>query len=146
MKAFLDTSVLVAVFYGEHKHHIPSRALLERYEPDEVCCGAHSLFEVYATLTRMPGSLRASPEEALLFVESLRMNLTVIALTPEEAARTLTMAAATQVMGGSTYDAALAGCAEKADAEALYTWSLRDYQRLWPAVADRVRSPDSSSS
>ena len=71
VKAFLDTSVLVPVFYGEHPHHSASRALLDRYDSAEVFCGAHGLFEVYATLTRMPGPLRASAEEALLFVESL---------------------------------------------------------------------------
>ena len=32
MKAFLDTSVLVAAFYGDHEHHEPSIELFLRYE------------------------------------------------------------------------------------------------------------------
>ena len=58
MKAFLDTSVLVATFYGDHEHHELSIKLFLRYEKSAVCCGAHSLAEVYASLTGMPGKER----------------------------------------------------------------------------------------
>jgi predicted nucleic acid-binding protein len=51
MKAFFDTPVLVPVFYGNHIHHQASRALFIRFDRSTGCCGAHSLAEVYATLT-----------------------------------------------------------------------------------------------
>ena len=67
MKAFLDTSVLVATFYADHEHHLPSIDLFVRFKQKDVCCCAHSLMEVYATLTGMPGKRRTSGDEALLF-------------------------------------------------------------------------------
>lgn len=66
MKAFFDTSVLVSVFYVDHVHHQASMSRLIQYDKTNACCGAHSLLEVYATLTRMPGKHRSSPEQALL--------------------------------------------------------------------------------
>jgi predicted nucleic acid-binding protein len=60
VKAFLDTSVLVATFYADHEHHPPSIDLFLRFVKKDACCGAHSLAEVYATLTGMPGKRRRS--------------------------------------------------------------------------------------
>ena len=51
VKAFLDTSVLVATFYADHEHHRPSIDLFLRFRKEEACCAAHSLAEVYVTLT-----------------------------------------------------------------------------------------------
>src|SRR5579883_3337568 len=70
MKGFLDTSVLVPVFYGDHVHHKASLALFIRFDKTTGCCAAHSLAEVYSTLTRMPGKHRISGEQAMLFVGS----------------------------------------------------------------------------
>lgn len=44
-------------------------------------CGAHSLAEVYSTLTRMPGKHRISGEQAMLFIGSIRERLSSIALS-----------------------------------------------------------------
>jgi predicted nucleic acid-binding protein len=60
MKAFFDTSVLVPVFYGDHVHHQASLATFVQFDKSTGCCGAHSLVEVYSTLTRMPGKHRIS--------------------------------------------------------------------------------------
>jgi predicted nucleic acid-binding protein len=46
VKAFLDTSVLVATFDEEHEHHPPSIDLFLRFGKNDACCGAHSLPEV----------------------------------------------------------------------------------------------------
>jgi hypothetical protein len=45
-----------------------------------VAVGAHSLAEVYSTLTRMPGKHRISAEQATLFIGSIRERLSIIAL------------------------------------------------------------------
>ena len=60
MKRFLDTSVLVPVFYGDHQHHDSSLALFVSCDQTSSCCGAHSLAEVFATLTRLLGRYRIS--------------------------------------------------------------------------------------
>jgi predicted nucleic acid-binding protein len=58
MKALFDTSVLVPVFYGDHVYHRTSLALFIQFDRSSGCCGAHSLAEVFSTLTRMPGRHR----------------------------------------------------------------------------------------
>jgi hypothetical protein len=80
MKAFLDTSVLVPVFYGDHIHHEASLALFIRFDKSTGCCGVHSLAEVFSTLTRMPGKHRISGEQAMLFIGGIRERLSIIAL------------------------------------------------------------------
>src|SRR5277367_6905040 len=63
MKGFFDTSILVPVFYGDHVHHQASLALFIQFDKSTGCCGAHSLAEVYSTLTRMPGKHRISGQQ-----------------------------------------------------------------------------------
>ena len=143
MKAFLDTSVLVATFYGDHEHHAPSLDLFLRFPKKDVSCGAHSLAEVYATLTGMPGKRRVSGAEALLFLGDVRERLTLVALGGLEYVQMLEASAAGALVGGAVYDAILGHCALKVKADALYTWNTRDFLRLSPAIAERVRTPGS---
>ncbi len=141
MKAFLDTSVLVASFYGDHEHHEASIHLFLRFRKDQVCCAAHSLSEVYSTLTGMPGAHRVSGDEALLFLENVRERMTTVALSDQEYFDAIASAAANGVSGGGIYDALLGHCALKAKAERLYTWNASHFRRLGPGIADRVSLP-----
>jgi predicted nucleic acid-binding protein len=117
MKGFFDSSVLVPVFYGEHVHHKASFDLFIQFDKSAGCCGAHSLAEVYSTLTRMPGKHRISGEQAMLLVSNIRERLTVVVLDGEEYANTLQSSAIAGIVGGSIYDAMLAHCALKGKAE-----------------------------
>jgi predicted nucleic acid-binding protein len=123
VKAFLDTSVLVATFYADHEHHESSIELFLRYEKREVCCGAHSLAEVYASLTGMPGKDRVGPDEAMLFLGNIRERLSIIALTDREYFKALEALAGAGITGGGIYDGTLGHCALKAGAETIYTWT-----------------------
>ena len=142
MKAFLDTSVLVATFYADHEHHAPSIDLFLRFGKKDACCGAHSLAEVYATLTGMPGKRRVSGNEALLFLGDIRERLTIIALDGQEYLQMAEASAGRGLSGGAVYDAILGQCALKARAEAIYTWNAKDFLRLSPAIASRVKTPE----
>jgi predicted nucleic acid-binding protein len=142
VKAFLDTSVLVATFYADHEHHAPSIDLFLRFGKKDACCGAHSLLEVYATLTGMPGKRRVSGDEALLFLGDIRERLTLIALDEQEHFQVAEAAAASGLAGGAVYDAILGHCALKAMAQVIYTWNTNDFLRLSPAIASRVKNPD----
>lgn len=141
MKAFFDTSVLVAVFYGDHPHHAASLDAFTRFGKKDASCAAHSLFEVYSALTRMPGKHRISGDQALLFTGSIQERLTLVALTADEYAKTLQAFADLGVVGGAIYDALLAGCALKAHAETIFTWSIRHYAQLGPQIATRLQTP-----
>ena len=141
MKAFLDTSVLVPVFYGDYVHHESSLDLFIQFDKSTGCCGAHSLAEVYSTLTRMPGKHRISGEQAMLFIASIRERLSTIALDGNEYADVLAVSAARGIVGGGIYDALLAHCAIKAKAEAIYSWNGRHYSLCGPEVTQRLRVP-----
>jgi predicted nucleic acid-binding protein len=141
MKGFFDTSLLVPVFYGDHVHHQASLKLFIRFDKSTGCCGAHSLAEVYSTLTRMPGKHRISGEQAILFIGSIRERLRIVSLNGDEYAAALKASAARGIVGGGIYDAMLAHCANKARAEEIYTWNARHYTLCGPEVVGRVRTP-----
>jgi predicted nucleic acid-binding protein len=141
MKVFLDTSVLIPVFYGDHVHHAASIDVFTRFSKKEMSCGAHSLVEVYSTLTRMPGKHRVGGEQAMLFIGSIKEKLTIVGLTPEEYIQMLQTHAGMGVGGGVIYDALLATCALKSGADRLYTWNVRHYSQLGPKVAALLQTP-----
>jgi len=141
MKAFLDTSVLVATFYARHEHHAPSIDLFLRFDKNDACCAMHSLAEIYSVLTGRGGRDRVSGDEALLFLANVRDRLTTISLDRDEYFGALEASAPLGIAGGGVYDALLAHCALKAEAKSIYTWNLKDFQRLGPAIAARVKTP-----
>ena len=73
--------------------------------------------------------------------DTLRERLTIVALTEEDYYQCIQENAARGVVGGTIYDALLAHCALKAKAESIYSWNIRHYQLLGPAVAKRLRTP-----
>ena len=141
MRAFFDTSVLVPVFLEDHEHHERSLKVFLGADKDRDCCAAHSLAEVYSTLTRLPGRHRLSGEQVLLFLENIRERVALIALTGEEYYRAIKDASEGGVIGGMIYDALLARCALKARADAIYTWNTRHFEQLGPEIAKRLRTP-----
>jgi predicted nucleic acid-binding protein len=141
MKAFLDTSVLVPVFYGDHVHHAASMTVFTRFDKKDAGCGAHSLVEVYSALTRMPGKHRVNGEQAMLFIGNIRERLTVIGLTPDEYFSMLQTNAGLGIAGGAIYDALLAACALKSGAAALFTWNFRHYGQFGPKVTPLLQTP-----
>lgn len=141
MKVFLDTSVLVAAFYGDHQHHGPSIGLLAQQKKSAACTAAHCLAEVYSVITGMPGKNRAMPDEALLFLRDVREHLTTVTLDEGEYFKAVEESVAAGIAGGTVYDAIIAHCALKADAQTLYTWNAKHFNRLGAHVAARVRQP-----
>lgn len=142
MRTFFDTSVLVAAFYAEHIHHPASHAALLRCTRRDGAMGAHSLAEVFATLTGMPGAARVRPDTALLFLRNLEERLTLVALSSDEYLPAIEATLAWGISGKATYDALLAQCALKIRADVICTWDLSDYSRFGPEVADKLKRPD----
>ncbi len=140
-KAFLDTSVLIATFYGDHEHHRSSFDLFLEQRKSSGYTAAHCLVELYAVVTGTPGKDRASPDEALLFLRDVRERLTTIAFDDDEYFQVLEDAAAADISGGTSYDALIARCAMKANARTIYTWNTRHFTRLGAQIAARVRQP-----
>ena len=141
LKSFFDTSVLVATVLAQHPHHAASLATYGRSEKRTSACAAHSLAELYAILTRLPGKQRMNADQAMLFLDDVRKRLTIVALTEQEYYSTISGAAGEGILGGTIYDALLAKCALKSNCEIIYTWNTGDFSRLGPEVARRTRTP-----
>ena len=80
LKAFFDPSVLVAVCYGDHENHAARMETFLRFTKPDAGCAAHSLVEVDASLTRMPGEHRMTAAQAMLLLDTLDERLTIVTL------------------------------------------------------------------
>jgi predicted nucleic acid-binding protein len=140
LRAFFDTSVLIPIFIEDHEHHERSLKAFVEADKKRDCCAAHSLAEVYSTMTRLPGRHRLSGEQVLLFLDNIRERLTPIALTGGEYYATIREAAEAGVVGGTIYDALIARCALKSRAEAVYTWNTRHFEQFGPAIVKLLRT------
>jgi predicted nucleic acid-binding protein len=141
VKAFFDTSVLIATFYANHQYHQPSIDLVSRFKKDDASCGAHSLAEVYASLTGRTGRDRMTGEQAMLFLRDIRDRLTIVSLSAHEYFGVVETSAAEGIAGGAVYDALLGHCALKSKAQTIYTWNTKDFVRLGDEIARRVKTP-----
>jgi len=142
VKVFLDTSVFVAAFWGDHPQHEASVALFKPAAPSRAFCAAHTVAEVYSTMTRLPAKPPIPPEQALLFIRQMRERFTVISLTDEEYCETIERLAGTGLAKSYIYDGLIMRAAEKSAAGAIYTWNTGHFQRVSPAaIAARLRTP-----
>jgi predicted nucleic acid-binding protein len=141
MKEFFDTSVLVGAFWRGHPQHEPSLKLVSAANKKRSACAAHTLAEVYATMTALPVKDVIPPDQALLFVQEARDRCTVVTLTDDEYYDTIDQAAARGLTSGRVYDALLLRCATKVKADVIYTWNLKHFRMISPDVADRIRTP-----
>jgi len=141
MKEFFDTSVLIGAFWRGHPHHQASLKLLSVANKRKAACAMHTLAEVYATMTALPVKDLIPPDQALLFVQEVRDRLTVVTLTEEEYYTTIEQAAALHFTSRRIYDALLLRCAAKVKAETIYTWNLKHFRAINPALAGRIQTP-----
>ena len=141
MKVFADSSVLIPVFIPSHQHHDRSFNWFSAADPGSAACAAHSLAEVYSTMTRLPIKYRATEQHALLFLEAIEEHFSVITLDVDEYRAAIWNAAALGVAGGTIYDALIAACALKAKADVLYTWNTVHFSSMGEEIARRVRTP-----
>lgn len=141
MNEFFDTSVLVAAFLGDHPHHKASATAFAGAVKKHSSCGAHSLAELYSTLTSLPLKPMIAPEQALLFLGDVRSRLAVIALDEADYFATIERTAGKRIPGGRIYDALLLQCAVKAKANIIYTWNLKHFRQLAPELAGAIKTP-----
>jgi predicted nucleic acid-binding protein len=138
---FFDTSVLIAASDGSDPRNSASRLLLAAATPATAACAAHTLAEVYAVLSRLPGGKKVRPQFAGLLVEQIAARMTVVPLDAGEYAATLGEAARMGLAGGIVFDALLLACARKVEAERIYTWNEKHFRIVAPDLADRIVTP-----
>ena len=142
MKLFLDTSVLVAAFWGDHPQHKQSIELLKTCTPETAFCSAHSVAETYSTMTRMPVKPPISAEHALLFIRDIQDRFTVVALTSKEYFATVERLASTGLAKNYIYDGLIMAAAAKSEAAEIYTWNIGHFRAVSPQeTVSRIRTP-----
>jgi predicted nucleic acid-binding protein len=141
MKEFFDTSVLVGAFWRGHPNHEASLRLVSAANKRRSACAAHTLAEVYATMTALPVKDVIPPDQALLFVQEARDRCAIVTLTEEEYFDALERGAARGLTSGRIYDALLLRCAAKVRAEVIYTWNFKHFRTIRPDMADRIQTP-----
>ena len=86
------------------------------------CCGAHSLAEVFSTLTRCRANTVSAATGHAVHRQHTR-RLSFFALDGDEYADALEASASLGIVGGGIYEAMLAHCAIKAMTETIYAWN-----------------------
>jgi predicted nucleic acid-binding protein len=83
-----------------------------------------------------------TPTEAKLIIETnIQPWFRPIAVTAKMYERAVLRCAELGVKGGVVYDALLLECAQVGEADRIYTFNTRDFQRLAPDLAARIVAP-----
>ncbi|CAN5117081.1 PIN domain-containing protein [soil metagenome] len=134
-KVLLDTSVLVPALVQALPRHERARQHLQSALSRDaaLCVAAHSLAELYAVLTRLPMSPRIGPRPARRLIDDNLAAAEIVSLETADYQSVLDRCAELNLTGGVIYDALIARAAEKAGADELLTFNVRDFNRVWPA-------------
>lgn len=141
MSLFLDTSVLIAAVRTADLRHAASGKLVRACRPENAACAAHTLAEVYASLSGMRPPNRFRPAQAMQLLDEFRRKFRCVELTADEVLETARRLAGLGLSGGIIYDALLLACARKVNADRIYTWNVRHFQMVAPDLAGRILEP-----
>jgi predicted nucleic acid-binding protein len=141
MRFLFDTSTLIAALLKPHEAHHLAHPWL-----DQVLAGAHtgilsahSLAELYSTLTRMPLQPKITATDALdLIRENLLGTFEIVGLTPAVYVTILEDLQRRNLVGGITYDALIMYVAVKASVDKVITLNGRDFIRLFPQFRGEI--------
>ena len=137
-----DTSVLFAASDTAHEHHAASIALIGTARPDRAFCAAHTLAELYASLTATPPPRMRRTADVFANVDHAAQVFTPIPLDLEDYRWVLRHVADIGVRSGRVCDALILKAAERARVETVYTWKVEHFRRVaWPAIIGRIRTP-----
>ena len=132
----LDTSVIVQALVEQLPGHQRAFETLVNAKKSGLNVAAHAVAESYATLSTLPVSPRLAPSQAWhLLDESILSAAKIVSLSSRQYVSLMRRLAAIGLSGGTVYDALHAAAAEKSNAERLYTFNRRDFQRMEPHFA-----------
>src|SRR4051812_13703031 len=103
MSSYLDSTVLIAATLIEEAHHIEAQAAITHSNPG--ITAAHSLAEVFSTLTGGRTKPQFTPTQAVATIErNILPKVRVIPISVADYMRALTASQAVGVRGGAIYD------------------------------------------
>jgi predicted nucleic acid-binding protein len=141
MRLLFDTSTLIVALLKPHEAHGLAHPWLDQILTgvDTGVLSAHSLAELYSTLTRMPSHPKITGADALdLLRENLLGTFEIVGLTPADYITILEDLQSRNLVGGVTYDALIMYVALKANVDKVITLNGRDFVRLFPQFGGEV--------
>jgi predicted nucleic acid-binding protein len=144
MRAYFDTTILVAASVEGHLHHNQAIAALKLAQSGKMknYTSGHGLSEAYSVLTRTPFRPAVYPAEAWKILhENILPYFQLVTITPQMYIETIRECADRGWIGGRVYDAIHLRCAREADCERIYTFNVRHFQQLAPDLAQRIGAP-----
>lgn len=144
MKVLMDTSALVAALLPSHSKHGPCVRWLDaaKQAEFELVISSHTIGELYAILTRMPVRPRITAGTAVQFVDDILAAAKPVSLSGRHYQVIVGSLAQRGLIGGVVYDAVIAKAAELENVDYLLTLNKPDFDRVWPAGAARIVSPE----
>lgn len=145
MNIFFDTSVLVAACQQALEHYAQALPALRRIVSgrDKGFMGAHSIAEMYSTLTRLPVRPRIHAlEGARIITENILPHFETVSISKKDYLEALNLVTTGRWPGAKIYEALLLCCGEKCGAQLIYTFNLIHFQQIAPAtLQDRICAP-----
>lgn len=141
MIQLFDTSVLVAALSTSHAAHEAARSKLAVVVRGDIqlAVSAHTVAELYATLTALPTRPRVTPGQARHLIEENVLQIAeVVPLEPADYEAALLRMIELGLVSGAVYDALHVHAAEKIEADELVTFNGRDFRRMPPAEPTRL--------
>ena len=141
MKLFLDSSVLVPVFWP----NTPTTPRVSAFTHNATRASRAALLTVWPrSIPPRRGSrchIGLHRIQAIEFLESIHRRFRLVSLDGDVYLASIREAAANRISGGAIYDALIARCAVQAGADQIFTWNTRHYQLLGAEVSKRIKSP-----
>lgn len=144
VRVLFDSSVLIPGLLGIHPHHRAAAAALDLVHRGEIhgLASTHALAETFAMLSGLP--LRPPPDPAALLSllrTAVVARFEIVPLDLDDYMAVLEEMPAGGFRGRILYDALHLRAARKARAAEILTYNLRDFRRLAPDLAGRIRAP-----
>ena len=133
MRALYDSSALVALYVEAHPRHqvmIDTHLDLLNDEGEFYIC-AHSLAELYSTITKGVSYLNFSPVMAETLIQETIMPLfQVVELDKVDYLAVINFLKKHNLRGGIIYDALIARASANVEAASLVTFNIKDFKRI----------------
>lgn len=140
MRAYFDSSALIAAFVEEEAHH--ARAAESLVDATDGFTCQHTLAEVFGTLTGGRLGLQLSPMEATQMINANVVGkLDVLPLTVNDYMTALKESQGVGARGGAVFDMLHLQAARRGRAGRIYTINVRHFQMLAPDLRNIIALP-----
>jgi predicted nucleic acid-binding protein len=140
LKAYFDSSALIAAFVEEEIHHESASEALVKTKA--AFTSTHALAETFATLTGGRLTIQLTPEEALTVIETNAVGrLSVLELSTHDYRTAFRQSQSVGARGGAIYDLLHLQAARRGSATRIYTINVRHFQSFAPDLKEIISLP-----